>query len=190
MQGEIARRPAWAPLRVLAIVTGLFLVRGLLGLLARYCLGLRRVATARWDGVSLSLDTEWSVFGRVVRRQKTLARLADLRAVRFENRKRYVYLLVGFGALAIGTWIGIQWLVDGLRAGYPYLALIGAGVIALGVAVDLCLYLLVPAGRDASRLLIVVGPWCTVLTGVDPGAAERLLGAIRGAFGSLTAQRR
>ena len=47
-----------------------------------------------------------------------------------ENRQRYLYLLVGFGFLVVGTLVGMQWFLDGLRAGYPYLVLLGAGIIA------------------------------------------------------------
>jgi hypothetical protein len=181
--GQITRRLAWAPLRVLAVITGVALIRGLLTLAARTLLGLRSTATARVEGRALVLDVRWSILGRTVRESTTVTPLAGLAAARLENRRRYVHLLVGFGCLAIGTWVGIQWLVDGLRAGFPYLALLGAGVVAAGVLIDLLAYFVVPGGRGRCHMLLALGPWRVRLSGVDPQAARGLLDALRRAGG-------
>ncbi len=175
IEGEIVRRLSWAPIRVIAVISGLILVRGVLVLLARYCLGLRRRATAVLAGSSLVLEVEWSILGRRVKREKTIAPLGDLRAVRLERRQRYLNLLVGFGALAVSTWLGVHWLLDGLRAGYPYLALIGAGVVLVGIVIDLILYFVVPAGKGSSRLLLALGPWKVGVAGVQRDRAEYFL---------------
>ena len=84
--------------------------------------------------------------------------------------------------MAIGAWIGIQWFVDGLRAGYPYLALVGAGVVLAGIVIDLGLYFFVPGGEGRSRLTVAMGPWKMRLTGVDAAAAQRLLDAVRASW--------
>jgi len=179
ISGEIARRLAWAPIRVLAVITGLALVRCLLSLAGRYLLALRREADAFVEDGSIVLDARWSIAGKGFRRSRTVAPLSDLRAARFENRMRYVQLVVGFGCLAVGTWLGIQWLVEGLGAGYPYLALLGAGVVAAGVALDLAMYLLIPAGKGRGRVVLAMGPWTIRLRGVDDADGERFLDAVR-----------
>lgn len=184
VHGELVRRLSWFPLRILSIVTGLFLLRGLLDLFSRYCLFFRRRATLRFKDSCLVLDAEWSIFGVRFRQTHQVAPLAAVKGVCFENRQRYIYLLVGFGALAVGTWIGIQWFVDGLRAGYPYLALVGAGIVTAGILIDVAMYTLVPRGAGVSRLAFVLGPWNLRLVGVDQTAATRLLDEIRLAWGS------
>jgi hypothetical protein len=175
VRGELARRLSYVPFRVLSIVTGFFLLRGLVSLVVRYFFVLRRYVTITIEGPSLVLDTEWSILGKRFRQIRTIAPIPQVQAVRFENRQRYIYLLIGFGALAVGTWLGIQWFVDGLRAGYPYLALVGAVVVGLGIAVDLFLYILVPAGKGRNLLVLAMGPWTMRVCGVEYGAARRFL---------------
>jgi hypothetical protein len=180
---------AWAPLRVLAVITGFALVRGILALIARYLLVFRRRATATVDGKFLILEVDWSILGRKIRSTRTVAPIGELDAARFENRRLYVHLLIGFGCLAVGVWIGIQWLVDGLRAGYPHLALLGAGVVAAGVLIDLLVYLVIPEGKGRSRVVLAQGPWRTRLAGVDSGEAQRFLDAVRAAWDSQAPSR-
>ncbi|MCP4198546.1 MAG: hypothetical protein GY762_15480 [Proteobacteria bacterium] len=175
IRGEMARRLSYAPFRVLSIVTGFFLLRGLVSLIARYCFVLRRHVTITVEGLSLVLETEWSILGRRFRQVRTMAPISQVRALRVENRQRYMHLLIGFGALAIGTWVGIQLFVDGLRAGYPYLALVGAGVVILGIAVDLFLYFFVPAGEGRSLLVLAMGPWTMRVCGVEYDAVRRFV---------------
>ncbi len=179
VQGELTRRLAWLPLRVLAIATGLFLIRGLFTLAVRYCLAFKRRATLTVQNSSLILEVEWSMLGKHFRHSTIQAPINDINAVQLENRQRYLYLLVGFGALAIGTWFGIQWFVDGLRAGYPYLALVGAIVVVAGILIDLGLYLLVPQGPGRSRLTIAMGPWKVRISGVEQRAADRFFDEVR-----------
>jgi hypothetical protein len=159
----------------LLTVTGLILVRSVSKLIARYLLALRGQATVSIRGSTLTLTTEWSMFGRRIRRVKTTAPIRRIDAVRFENRERYLHLLVGFGALVVGTLVGMQWFLDGLRAGYPYLVLVGAAVVAAGVISDLCLFLLVPRGMGRSHLVLSLGPWTTRLIGVDTANAHAFL---------------
>ena len=50
-----------------------------------------------------------------------------------------------------------------------------AAVIALGIAVDLILYLFVPAGGGRSLLVLAMGPWTMRICGVEYDAAKRFL---------------
>lgn len=184
VEGHLARRLTWAPVRVLAIITGFALLRGVLALLARFALVFRKRATATVEGDSVILEVKWSLVGKTIRETRTVSPVSSLEAVRFENRKRYVYLLVGFGFLAVGAWFGIQYLVDGLRAGYPYLALVGAGVVLAGVLLDILLYTLVPEGEGRSRIILAMGPWLHRIAGVDSGDGERFVAAARESWNS------
>jgi hypothetical protein len=179
ISGLLVRRRAWMPLRILAVITGLALVRGLLVLAGRYLLALRRTAVARVEGDTISIEEAWTICQKRFRRARTVSPVFDVDAARFERRWRHVHLVIGFGCLTVGTWLGIQWLVDGLRSGYPYLALVGAAVVAAGVAVDLLVYLVVPEGRGRSRVTLAIGPWRVLIAGVDPEAGERFVEALR-----------
>ena len=54
IEGEMTRRLAWAPIRAVAIISGLFLIRGLAALIVRYCLGLRRLARVHFEQKTLA----------------------------------------------------------------------------------------------------------------------------------------
>lgn len=182
LTGEVARMPSFGPVRVLLIATGLILIRNLLRLLARYCIGLRGRATAAVHTHILTLTVEWFLFGRRIRRSKTVTPISRLTAVRFENRQRYLYILVGAGALVTGILVGMQWFLDGLRAGYPYLVLVGAAVIAAGVIIDVVMFLFVPKGEGRSHLVLGLGPWIVRVVGVDTSRATDFITAVKEAW--------
>jgi hypothetical protein len=182
--GEIARAPMSAPLRMIATITGLLLLKALFVLIGRYLLALRAKGSLSLQGTLLTLTTEWSLWGRPIRRSVTTAPVRDVTAVRFENRQRYLYLLVGFGFLVVGTLVGVHWFLDGLRAGYPFLTLVGALIVLGGIAVDMVLYLLIPVRGGHAYLIVTLGPWRTRLRGVDTVAAERLIEGVHHAWRS------
>ena len=127
----------------------------------------------------VTLTTEWFLLGRPIRRSVTTSPVSKVTAIRFENRQRYLYLLVGIGCLATGTLLGAQWFLNGLRAGYPYLTLLGALLVIAGVAVDVVLYLFYPFRKSgASILIITLAPWTIRIKGVETAAAERLIEAV------------
>jgi hypothetical protein len=178
LRGEIAFGLAWMPFRVLEILTGFFLVRGLASLVLRFLLGFKRFATLRVTDSTIELKGEYYLLGRVFRRTETRSPIAGMNGVRLENRNRYIHVLVGIGFLAIGAWVGMQWFVDGLKAGYPYLALVGAGVVLLGILIDLGLFLLFPPGKGRSRLLLDLGPWRARVFGIDEKDARIFVDAV------------
>lgn len=175
VDGEVSRTPAHPVIRVLLTVTGLLLVRGVFRLLVRYCLGFKGAATVFVSGNLLKIDTQWTFWGKKVHQSTAVSPLSRLNAVRFENRQRYFYLTVGFGALVAGGFVGMQWFLDGLHAGYPYLTAAGALIVATGVAADILLYLFVPSKKGRSRLILATGPWMLCLAGVNTDAAEQLI---------------
>jgi hypothetical protein len=182
LEGELSRRLTPTLFRVISIVTGFFFIRAVGSVVLRYCLTFRRRAKVSCEGKTLVLDVHWSIFGKSFRHTKTVTQISDIPVVQLENRQRYVHLLVGFGFLVVGALVGIQWFVDGLRAGYPYLALVGAGIVLGGTLINLSLYLLVPKGSGKSRLVLAMGPWTMRVCGVEHQAAERLLDVVRSAW--------
>ena len=179
VEGELSRMPTWSPFRIFATVTGLLLLRAVLVFVGRYLIALRGYGRLSFDGKVLQLSKEWTLLGRTIRRSVTVFPIRRVDAVKFENRQRYLYLLVGFGFLTVGTLVGAQWFLDGLRAGYPYLTLVGAGVVLIGILLDLALYLFFPFKKGNSYLLIASGPWLTRLRGVDAAAAKQFIAGIQ-----------
>ncbi len=182
--GEVTSRLSWVPIRILAIVTGLVLIRALITLVVRYLLGFKRKATASLREGSIVINTDWLLRGKVIRQVSLYAPIGELGAVQFEKRQRYAYLVIGFGALTAGVWMGMQFVVDGLRAGYPYLTLIGAVVVMAGVGIDLLLYFLIPSGNGRTRLSLMMGRTKYRLGGVDSKSAARFVDEARRAWTS------
>lgn len=190
VQGELTYRLIWLPFRVLSVITGLFLLRGFLTIFLRFCLAFRRRAVLTVKDSSLVVNVKWSILGKELHKTTTQTPILDIKAVQFENRRQYLYLLFGWGFFAVGVWVGIQWFVDGLRAGYPYLALVGAGVVLAGILIDFGLYFFIPQGKGRSRLLVAMGPWKMRVAGVDKVAASELFDDVRRSWQAATVERR
>jgi hypothetical protein len=180
--GEVTQTPAHPVIVAMLTVSGLLLVRGILTLVARYCLGLTAKAQVAVEGGSIKIDTTWMFFGKKIRRSASVSPIRRIDAVRFENRQRMLYWVIGFGALTTGAFIGIQWFLDGLHAGYPYLTAAGALMIAAGAATDILIYLFVPKGKGRSHLILALGPWTVRLSGVNTEAAEQLISSIHSSW--------
>ena len=178
VSGHLTRAPQNRVLRAVLTVTGLLLVQSAAILFARYILGLKAAADATLDGDLLRIETRYQFWGKPIRTVSTSAPLTGLSAVRLENRTRYLYLTVGFAALAAGVLLGMQWFLDGLHAGYPYLTAAGALVIVAGAAADAFLYFFIPPGAGRSRLLFVTGPWIHCIRGADPERVAAFVTAV------------
>lgn len=178
LKGEVSRVPAHPFIRGLLTVSGLLLIRAFAAVFIRYCLGFKGIAVVTVRDRIFHMETEWYFFGKKVRQTATNAPISRLAAVRFENRQQFMYSVVGFGALMVGALFGMQWFLDGLHAGYPYLVVAGALLIAAGAAADVFLYLYVPEGSGRSHLVFALGPWLVRLKGVNAEAAEKAVRAV------------
>ncbi len=182
IHGELSQTPSQALIRILLTVTGLLLLRAVLILIIRYCMGIKGYAEIVISNTDICMSTKWTFWGKEIRTSKTISPIQSVNAVKLENRTRMLYLSVGFGALTVGTFIGMQWFLDGLHAGYPYLMAAGAIIIAAGVIVDAFLYLFVPGGIQKSNLIIVLGPWSVIVKGVPAEDAQNALFFIHNVF--------
>jgi len=93
---------------------------------------------------------------------------------------------VGAAFLTAGLLAGIHWLLDGLRAGYPYLALLGAGIILAGLGLDLLLFLLVPGSEGPRAILLETDTRHFRLEGVDIPASDQFVASVRAAMNTPT----
>ena len=148
-----------APLRLWALVlwavTGVLLLRWLLRGLGRGVLRLRRPAELRVAPAGLTLSARLEVLGRTLRSSEIHVPHENLaRAVR-EVRYPRLGIYVGLLSLALGSYLGVSWFVDGARAGSPSLLGLGIVVFGLGVLLDFVFAGLLPAGTGRTRLVFV-----------------------------------
>ena len=183
-RGEVEKLPANSVIRALLAVSGLLLLRGAISLFARYCLGIKSTGRVAVTEKVVRVETEWRLFGRTVHHAVTDAPVSALRGVRFERRERVLYSVIGFGALTVGALTGMQWFLDGLHAGYPYLTAAGALIVAAGVAVDVFIYLFVPTGEGRQRVVVALGPWLLRFSAVDGKAVEKFGDAVHRVWAS------
>lgn len=98
--------------------------------------GVRRRGELRLTDRELIVTGERTLGGRVIERTGDSHALDDLLAVHVRQRMRVFYLVAGVLGLVAAGIVGGHLLFVGVRGGSSATALIGAGVIALGVLFD------------------------------------------------------
>lgn len=94
------------------------------------------------------------------------------REVRYPRLGTYA----GLTALALGSYIGVGWFIDGIRAQSLSLATMGLLVVVLGVALDFVLVSLLPGRKGKCRLVLVPRKGAATCVGwVDATKADALL---------------
>jgi len=155
LEGELVPAPMRAWALVLWAVTGLLLLRWALRGLGRGVLRMKRPAELRVGSSGLTLSSRLEVLGRTLRSSETHVPLDNVaRAVR-EVRYPRLGTYVGLLSLALGSYLGVSWFLDGTRAGSPSLLALGVVVFGLGVLLDFVFAVLLPAGTGRTRLVIV-----------------------------------
>jgi hypothetical protein len=189
-QGDLAfegerTSPARGPVATLLLTLTLVLPALAAGrLFARYALRLRRPATVivTSDGVRVRSRTE--LLGRILKEEDVFIARAGLsrasREVRFPRLGAYV----GVGALLVGSYLGVRFLVDGARSGSPELLGLGLVVLVGALGVDYLMTLL--PGRAPTRCRVVFVPRkgrTVALAGVERRTADAALHALARAAG-------
>jgi hypothetical protein len=176
IRGELVFAPR-SPVATAALaLTGLlFVIHGSL-LIAKLALAYKRPAevTLTDNGVRVRSHTEF--LGRKVRERDIIVlREALTRATR-EVRYPRLAFYAGLLALAIGSYVGVATLIDGVRAASPSLLLTGLLIIAAGIFLDLLLGSVAPGSAGRCRVLFVprTGPALCV-GGVDAKQADEAL---------------
>lgn len=155
LSGEIVPAPMGPIALVLWTVTGLILLRYLFRFVANVLLRCKRPVEVQMGSAGVTLKSKLDVLGKTVRTQETHIPLTNLaRAVR-EVRYPRLALYAGILALAVGTYFGVALVTDGARSGSPSLLALGAGVVALGVIVDLVFSILLPGKTGKHRVIFV-----------------------------------
>jgi hypothetical protein len=179
LAGELVPAPRNPILTVLLGVTGILFVASLVRLIARLVLAYRTPAevSASASGVRIRARTE--LLGRTLRdREIVIGSDALARAVR-EVRFPRMGLYAGLIALAIGTYIGVGALVDGVRAASPSLLGWGLLFVGLGIALDFALSSVRFGAKGKCRVVLSPRKGGVVCIGdVDPQRADAALASL------------
>jgi len=92
--------------------------------------------------------------------------------VRYPGLALYAALL----ALALGSYVGVEAFVDGVRSASPSLLAAGLGIVVLGIALDFALSSLGPGSRGRCRVLLVPRDGAKLCVGgVETTGADAML---------------
>jgi hypothetical protein len=176
LTGEMLSAPRGPITTALLALTGVLLALHAARLLGKVALAYKRPAeiTLGEDGVRIKTHTE--LLGRVLReRDIVIARTGLARATR-EVRYPRTGLYAGLLALAIGSYLGIATLVDGVRSASPSLLLTGLLIVAAGIGLDFALASLAPGMTGHVRIAFVPRAGSAVCVGgLDAKRADAAL---------------
>lgn len=174
--GEMAAAPRGPVLTAVLAVTGLLFVMEIGRLVARYVLVLRRPTEVRLTTSGLEVRGRTLLVGKLLREHATVIPREGLVRVTREIRYPNLAMYAGLIALALGSYVGVGLVVDGVRAASP--SMLGTGLLLalLGLGLDFVLSTLVPGLEGKSRVVMVPrrGPVLCV-TVQSPARADALL---------------
>ena len=157
LTGELRHPPRSALGTLLLGATGLLVFAHVLAVLGRLTLGLRRPATLEVTPRGIRIEQRTMLLGRVLRARETLVPLDALLRVTREVRFARSGLYAGLAMLALGTYFGVGFLVDGIRApgGSPSLLFMGLVVMMAGLVLDFGLSSLADGARGRCQVTVI-----------------------------------
>ena len=179
LSGELVPAPRNPVLTVLLGMTGLLFVAAIVRLAMRLVLAYRTPAEVSASPLGVRIRARTELLGRTLRdREIVIGSDALARAVR-EVRFPRLGLYAGLLALALGTYVGVGALTDGVRAASPSLLLWGVVLVALGVALDFVLSSARFGAKGKCRVLLAPRKGRAVCIGyVDPQRADAALATL------------
>lgn len=186
LEGELGPPPRgpWKT-AVLALTMWLFLSH-LVRLLGRAAFGFRKPARLRIGAQGVEVESRTRLLGRTLREKRAFVPFDQLARIEREVRFARAGLYAGLAALALGTYVGAGFLVDGLRAPQGSWALVGWGLllVALGLVADFALTSLSDGVRGRCRVVILPQKGRRLaLQQVDPERADAALRRVARATG-------
>jgi hypothetical protein len=175
-EGEMTAAPR-GPLATAALaITGILLIVEVARLVARYVLVLRRPTEVRLTASGIEVRGRTFMVGKLLREHATVIPRDGLVRVTREVRYPSLAMYAGLIALALGSYVGVGLVVDGVRAASPSMLGTGLLIALIGLGLDFVLSVLVPGLNGKSRVVLVPrrGPIVCV-TAVDPARADALL---------------
>ncbi|MFO0762313.1 MAG: hypothetical protein U0359_38090 [Byssovorax sp.] len=176
LTGELVSPPRGPIALLLLGVTGLLVVFHAARFVARAALRYRRPAELTINAKGLLLRSKTELLGRTLREEETRIPIEALLSATREIRYPRAGLYAGLVSLALGSYLGVSFLVDGARAGSPELIGIGALLLGAGVALDYVFENVLTGQKGRCRVVIAPrkGPR-RALGDLDPVRADAAL---------------
>ena len=163
----------------LLALTGILFVIHVVRLSARAALAYRKPARLTVSASSVRIHWRTQILGRTLRDRDVVLERAGLACLAREVRYPRAAFYAGLFFLAVGTFVGVRTLADGVRAASPTLLLTGIAFVAVGILLDFALGSLVPGAEGRCRLFIVPTKGHAIcLAGVDAKRADAALGKL------------
>jgi hypothetical protein len=181
LHGQLSPPPRAPWATVLLAVSGLLVALHGVRLLARLVLAFRQRAEVRLTEAGVVIHARAEMLGRpLYDRENLLPRGGLVRAtrdVRFPSLPMYA----GLVALALGSYVGVGLVVDGVRAASASMFGAGALIALTGLGIDFALASLIPGTTGKCRIIFVPRRGRTFcVAGITPGDADRLLAELAG----------
>jgi hypothetical protein len=183
--GELVPAPRSLLVTALFALTGWLFVRQAARILGRFAFGLRR--PARLDLTDRGLELAWraELLGRRIHEKSLIVPMGSLASVERELRFSRLGLYAGLGALALGSYLGMGLMVDGVRVPgtSPMLLGLGAAIVLIGLVIDFAFSALSDQTRTTCRLVIVPRRGRRLCIGrLDLAAADLMLRRVQTAI--------
>lgn len=180
LEGRVGPSPRRAWLTVLLGMTGILFVVLALRLIGRYVLGYKTPGEVSIGADAVTVRWRTILLGRTLRDREVVLPREGLAAVVREIRYPSLHLYAGLVALAIGSYLGMSMVVDGLRAWSTSLLGVGLLVVLAGIILDFALASIIPTTRGKCRLLLRPrrGP-ILAIEDVDPKKVDAALTHLR-----------
>jgi hypothetical protein len=176
LAGEIIAPPRGPVSLILLGVTGVLAVTYVARLVGRIALGYRRPAELRSTARGVTLKSRTELLGRTLRQREVVIPIESLLRATREVRFPRLGLYAGLFTLAVGSYLGIKNLIDGVRTVSFEIMGIGALLLAAGVGLDFLLERLGSGTRGKCSVVFVPRKGPAVAMGeVDPVAADAAL---------------
>jgi hypothetical protein len=178
--GRVVRAPRRAWATILLGMTGLLFVIGAVRLIARFVLSYRTPATVEVGRDAVTVRYKVELLGRTLfDRQVVVPREGLVHAVR-EVRYPRLHLYTGLVMLAIGTWLGMSLVVDGVRAWSSSLLGVGLLLVVAGIGIDFLLASIIPSARGKCRVILRPRRGAALaIDDADPMRADMALGRLK-----------
>jgi hypothetical protein len=173
----LRRHRAW---HVLGLCTGLVLLPHGFGALTRL-LGLRRRATLKVEPDGLVVESRVELLGSTVTHTDLRLRPAAVTGAAVSRAQPAGLLLVGAVVGLALALLGVKFLMNGILVKGASLTLAGAGIVCLGLGVDLAVFALgrfLAGRRGVSVSVIAHGDPLVTISGVEPARAARFVRAL------------
>lgn len=180
LSGELLPVPRGPFATTLLAITGLLFVIHALRIIARLALVYRRPAEITLSNGGVRVRAKSTLLGRTLRESETHIPKEALAQATREIRYPSLGLYAGLLALAIGTYVGVGTLTDGVRSASPSLLLVGLIVIAVGIGLDLALTSAAPGARGRCRVVFVARKGRSLCVGgLDSKRADEALAVLK-----------